>query len=90
MKLIVCDLCHDVVQLKYDLKSCACGNIRGMYTDKRNVEIHVKDESKSRILGLENTVRYGIIKRGVVFVIKFTDITVKKLIKIGGESDENK
>lgn len=91
MKLIVCDLCHDVVQLKYEMRSCACENIKGNYIDNTNVEIHVKDDSKSRILGIDNRVRYGKIEQGGrVWVIKFNNETVKKLIKIGGESDENK
>ena len=92
MKLIVCDLCHDVVQLKYDLRSCACENIKGKYIDKINIEIHVKNKMKCRILGLGNDVRHGDQHSGSCWIIKFTDQTVKKLvkIKIGGKSDENK
>lgn len=89
MKLIACDICHDVIQLKRKLRSCKCENIKGKYVDKRNVEIHIKDETKCRILGLDNMVRYGIKEEKSVWVIKFNDPTVKKLIKIGG-GDENK
>lgn len=33
MKLIFCDMCWDVFKLDYDLRSCKCGNCKGMYDD---------------------------------------------------------
>lgn len=67
MKLLACDKCHAVVQLiQKRIKSCKCGNIKGKYIDKRNIQVIVKNKKTSRILGLQNQVRYGWIKEGGV------------------------
>lgn len=76
MKLLVCDKCYSVIQLEYRVRSCKCGNIKGKYIDKSNIEVTVKDKKASRILGLHNLVRYGIQKEGQVWVIPFNNKTV--------------
>jgi hypothetical protein len=77
MKLLACDKCHAVVQLvQKRIKSCKCGNIRGKYTDKRNIKVIVKDKKSSRILGLDNWVRYGFKKESKVWIIPFDNETV--------------
>jgi len=77
MKLLACNKCHAVVQLvQKRIKRCKCGNIKGRYIDKRNIEIWVQDKNSSRILGLQNQVRYGWIKEGKVWIIPFDNKTV--------------
>lgn len=83
MKLIACDLCLAVIPLGYRMRSCLCENIKGKYLkDGRKVEIYVKDMGTSRILGLQNSVRFGFEKQGEAWVIDFDDWTVKKLVLI--------
>lgn len=80
MKLLVCDKCYSVVQLRYKVRSCECGNIKGKYIDKSNIEVTVKDKKTSRILGLHNLVRYGLVKERNAWVIPFNNktVTIKK------------
>lgn len=81
MKLLACDDCHAMVQLvQKRIKSCKCGNIKGKYTDKRNIKVWVKDKKRSRILGLQNQVRYGWIKEGKAWIIPFDNerVTLKE------------
>jgi len=84
MKLIVCDLCRLVVPLGYRIKHCRCGNIKGKYLkgdpEGRRIVIYVKDMGTSRILGLDNRVRFNFKKRGKCWIIDFDDWTVKKLV----------
>lgn len=54
MKLLFCYLCHTIVQMKSEEKSCECGNIKGRYTDDINAEIAVKDEKAAAVLGINN------------------------------------
>lgn len=77
MKLLACDKCHAVVPLtRKEIRSCECGNIKGWYIDKRNIEVWVKDKKHSRILGLQNQVRYGWMVRGETWIIPFDNETV--------------
>lgn len=34
MKLLVCFLCHDVVALRHETRSCTCGRTSGQYVDE--------------------------------------------------------
>lgn len=31
MKLLICDQCHDVFNLSYELRRCSCGHTKGKY-----------------------------------------------------------
>jgi len=85
MKLIACSKCHSVIQLiQKRIKSCECGNIKGKYTDKRNIEITIKDKNKrkksARIIMLPNSVRYGMKERSETYIIPFDHecVTIKE------------
>lgn len=61
MKLLICDLCHDVVGLAPVERACACGESSGRYTD----ELHVVEvEGPCRVLGFPNRLIYGTADRG--------------------------
>ncbi|RLI66839.1 MAG: hypothetical protein DRO67_00250 [Candidatus Asgardarchaeum californiense] len=36
MKLLFCSRCFDVFKLDFELRSCKCGKVKGMYTDNTN------------------------------------------------------
>ena len=36
MKLLLCNKCGDMFNLSLDLKTCSCGETKGMYTDNLN------------------------------------------------------
>lgn len=77
MKLLACDKCHAVIKLELGkIKSCKCGNIKGKYVDDKNIVVLVKDKEHSRILGLQNSVRYGLKERGEAWIIPFDNETV--------------
>lgn len=82
MKLLACDRCHSVVPLTKRLKSCRCKNIKGKYINQKEIVVYVKNKNSSRILGLDNAVRYGFIKEGRVWIIDFNNPTIKKLVEI--------
>lgn len=78
MKIIVCDLCDDVIKLKYDFQYCSCFNIGGRYLreDGRTVEIELKDNDSfknSRVIGVPNGVRYGKYREGTCWVFHWYD-----------------
>ena len=78
MKLIVCDFCQDVVVLKYEKRSCRCEAISGKYLgDGRHVEITSRNLKRTRVLGLQNSVRYGIKTQGEVWVISWGNPVIK-------------
>ncbi len=85
MKLIACSKCHSVVQLiQKRTRSCKCGNIKGRYTDKRNIEVTIKDRNprkkSARIIMLPNSVRYGMKEKGETYIIPFDHecVTIKE------------
>jgi len=84
MKLICCDLCHAVIPLGYKYKWCKCKNIGGKYhRDGVIAEIKVGDQTTSRVLGLQNGVRYGHKKVGECWIINwFDDHLIVKDIEI--------
>jgi len=49
MKLLMCDRCGDVFNLKMELKSCGCGRTKGRYVN--NEEAVVNGEGISLALG---------------------------------------
>ena len=78
MKLIVCDYCDKVIILTRRKKSCRCGNISGKYCqDGLHAKIWVRSKSFSRVLGIENSVRYGAKQKGDVWIIKWDDSRIK-------------
>lgn len=38
MKLLYCRRCHDIIKLSQHLKTCDCGNVKGMYSDLRQAQ----------------------------------------------------
>lgn len=83
----MCDLCHSVV-FPHGIQSCKCGNIKGAYSlnDRRTVIVAVKDKSSSRIIGIPNGVRYGLVDRHECWVIPWNDEYVKVVEKLGEEN----
>jgi hypothetical protein len=77
MKLIYCDKCHEVIQLRYELKSCTCGDISGKYLeDGRIAEIHLDNNGcfkTTRVLGFPNSVRYGNVREGICWSFDWLD-----------------
>jgi len=88
MKLIHCDLCHNVIKLDYHFQYCQCYNIGGRYLrDGRTAEIYLKDEKSfknSRVLGFPNSVRYGKHREGTCWVFYWRDPYLK--IFVDGKS----
>jgi|GEM_PF-1521855 len=80
MKLLVCDFCQDVVALRRGPKKkrgCGCGNISGYYLpDGRNIIVWVREAKFCRILGIQNSVRFGFKNSGDIWAIPFNDQTV--------------
>lgn len=83
MKLISCDLCGSVIQLRLRKKSCQCKNISGKYKpDGKHVIIWTKDKKTSRVVVLPNSVRYGIKQEWQAWVIDWNDPVMQvKMIK---------
>jgi len=50
MKLIFCNECHDIVSMRYELRSCDCGRSQGRYVD----EVHLEYSGPCRVLGFAN------------------------------------
>lgn len=50
MKLLYCPNCHDVFNLRPQLKTCSCGQVKGRYIDNVNAEVNGKGVS----LGMGN------------------------------------
>lgn len=65
MKLIVCDRCHDIIALDYGERRCKCGDSGGQYLNHLLVEVG----GPCRVLGIENGLRYGTMKRAEAWVI---------------------
>lgn len=85
MKILACSKCHDVVPLvQKRTKSCKCGNIKGKYTDKRNIQVTIRDKNKrkksARIIMLPNSVRYGMKEKSETYIIPFNHecVTIKE------------
>jgi hypothetical protein len=79
MKLLACDRCLDVVPLAQGLRSCSCGNVAGRYlVNDDDIQVHVRDESAARVIGLPNDVRYGRSEREVCYVIPWTSPKVRR------------
>jgi len=38
MKLLYCKRCHDIIKLSQRLKTCDCGNVKGMYSTERQAQ----------------------------------------------------
>lgn len=56
MKLLNCTVCHDIVKLYSDLRSCRCGKSHGRYIDD-NKALH---DGPSRIISLRNALRKSL------------------------------
>jgi hypothetical protein len=80
MKLIACDNCGSMIALGWQPHGCTCGNITGHYRDSVHAEITVKNKETSRVIGIENGVRFGRQPYGRCFVIQWEDahLTVKE------------
>ncbi|MDH5598970.1 MAG: hypothetical protein OEY34_07590 [Cyclobacteriaceae bacterium] len=57
MKLIQCNVCHDIFNLSYELKSCSCGESGGKYTNILYAEI----SGNCEIIGFDNNKFYRAI-----------------------------
>jgi len=68
MKLACCDKCHDVFKLTFRLKHCKCKNISAKHVDAVKAVVYRKDRDTCRILGVENSIRYGYHERGEVWI----------------------
>ena len=69
MKLIACDYCGAVVQLRRAIRQCDCGMINGHYIeDDLHVEIDTGDHRKTRVIGLPNSLRRGIVTEAEAWV----------------------
>jgi hypothetical protein len=66
MKALVCTLCLDIRALdpKGAWTACRCGNLeaRWLDPDKGTVKVRAKDQSRVRMLGLNNTYLIGAAK----------------------------
>lgn len=64
MKLLCCDLCHDVVKPVIDeWRWCSCKSIGGFYFNNSWMVFARKDKAHQRVIGVDNRVRYGLKKR---------------------------
>ena len=71
MKILACDCCHGFIPLSYDKQSCKCGLIAGKYddVDGRQGIIWTKDKIKTRVIGVPNSLRYGLRDRTEAWII---------------------
>lgn len=55
MKLLYCNVCHEIVQLRNELRCCECGYQIGRYLpDNAQVEIASKHLGDARLVGVSN------------------------------------
>ena len=50
MKLIFCNECHDIINMRYEERACICGKSKGHYVDEINLEY----SGPCRVLGFSN------------------------------------
>lgn len=73
MKLIVCDICRDVLALSLKWQACSCGMIGGKYLDGRVVKIEIDDRSAGRVLGVPNGLVLGEEQEAAAWVFRWND-----------------
>jgi hypothetical protein len=54
MKLVYCEICHDIFNLKFKTKTCECGNVAGKYIDNKVAEIYIREGGTAYPLGISN------------------------------------
>lgn len=86
MKVICCDSCQAFIPLNYDWQACECEAIRGRYEkDGRHVKVVTRNKRRTRVIGVENCVRYGMKVRGDSWKIKWDD----KRLEVVDESEKS-
>ena len=73
MKLIVCDVCRDVLALHNGWQQCSCGMIGGKYVDGRVAKIEVEDRGQARVLGVPNALIDGDEREVTAWVFRWND-----------------
>jgi hypothetical protein len=88
VKLLCCSKCHDVIKPRYEWVWCNCKNIGGCYyKDGKNFFVSRKDKSSSRVIGVDNKVRYGLQKRSYSVIQEPKSKEGKKVFEIPYNSE---
>jgi len=83
MKLMCCDMCHDVVKAQKEKWSwCSCGEIGGQYEADGSHFTFARLTCRSRVIGVDNSVRYGFKRQGDCWVQEAKTRTGKNLVEI--------
>lgn len=84
MKIMCCDLCHGVIPMTQITKKCKCGNISGKYKkDGRHAIVSVREIKRCRVIGINNSVRYGLHDNGDCWIINWNDDRLETKIRGG-------
>lgn len=62
MKLLFCPKCQDLFRLDFELKTCKCGEVKGMYTGKTLSETN----GKGLCLAIDNNDILRVLRSGPV------------------------
>jgi len=78
-----CDVCHGVVKGEIkEWKFCSCGEIGGHYEEDGSHFTYTRLTGRSRVIGVDNNVRYGFERRGNCWVQEANTRTGKNLTEV--------
>ncbi len=92
MKLIFCNECHDIVNMRYETRACGCGKSEGKYID----EVELEYSGPCRVLGFTNKSFAAALsfqqhngnKKGIVFKSFVIPPHGEHITRIGEKSEQ--